>query len=301
MAGEGRYFGVVKKCIPATASRPAQGFIDCAETAALYGRDVFCHDKLANSLTVGQTVSFGVNVNASGMPQAIDVTDENGQPIELQASVGLTGFEAQSAQQWPGAQAAPQWSGVTSQRLYEVLMPEAAGSSGKQVATALLEAAEMLGVGHDLRNAVLGGSKGGKGGGGGPQWPAQQSWEPSWSPPDKGWAKGSSKGWSSEGSSFGKKGGGKKGGKSGPYPAAPSGGDGATYDGVVKTVNKADASSGGKPFGFIECAETAQIYGRDVFLHSQQAQELEVGQAVRFEVMLNNRGMPQAHNLVKFG
>jgi len=65
----------------------------------------------------------------------------------------------------------------------------------------------------------------------------------------------------------------------------------------VKGITLAGAN-GDHSYGFVDCDETKQIYGRDIFLHSSQANELEVGQKVRFDVSLNQRGMPQAHNLM---
>mmetsp|Transcript_69154 Transcript_69154/g.213872 ORF Transcript_69154/g.213872 Transcript_69154/m.213872 type:complete len:130 (-) Transcript_69154:104-493(-) len=70
------------------------------------------------------------------------------------------------------------------------------------------------------------------------------------------------------------------------------------FEGIVKSI--APKGPGNEhTYGFVECDETRKIYGRDVFLHSNQASELEVGARVRFEVGLNPRGMPQAHNIVR--
>ncbi|CAE7924866.1 cspE [Symbiodinium sp. KB8] len=38
---------------------------------------------------------------------------------------------------------------------------------------------------------------------------------------------------------------------------------------------------------------------RDVFLHKQQAEGLQAGDCVNFEVELNQQGNPQARNVVK--
>lgn len=55
-----------------------------------------------------------------------------------------------------------------------------------------------------------------------------------------------------------------------------------------------------KGFGFIDCQETYSLYGRDVFVHRMQIQEsgVIVGQHVYFDVELNNKGHPQARNIV---
>lgn len=65
------------------------------------------------------------------------------------------------------------------------------------------------------------------------------------------------------------------------------------HEGKVKSYNKE------KGFGFIECATTFSTFQRDVFLHKQQAEGLEVGDAVSFEVAMNAQGNPQARNVVK--
>merc|ERR1712039_332581 len=49
------------------------GFIESAEAFQYYGRDVFLHKALMGDLAVGATVSFTVEANKEGMPQARDV------------------------------------------------------------------------------------------------------------------------------------------------------------------------------------------------------------------------------------
>jgi hypothetical protein len=294
--GDGqRYYGTVKKIFQGSHGRPAHGFLECAETQLVFGRDVFIHDKIANFVHVGQALSFGVRINDAGMPQAVDVLTEDGSPLAESHSGGAYEF------------AVP-----TGQRLYDLLMPELspALNSGMQqtVAAALLAAADLLGVANDLRMQVVAtvpqehviASKGG--------WAPQQRHEPSWGP-CKGGYKGCGKdaGWDMKGSGYGQ---GVGGGKAAPYQVPYSNAMGGysgggsphpkgPFEGTVKSIKSAEEGSG-HAHGFVDCHETQQIYGRDVFLHSEQANQLEVGMSVRFEVMLNNRGMPQAHNLVKF-
>lgn len=64
-------------------------------------------------------------------------------------------------------------------------------------------------------------------------------------------------------------------------------------EGKVKSYNQQ------KGFGFIECDAVKQQYKRDVFLHKQQAEGLQAGDCVNFEVELNQQGNPQARNVVK--
>eukprot|EP00439_Symbiodinium_sp_Y106_P001086 s2840_g1.t1 len=52
-------------------------------------------------------------------------------------------------------------------------------------------------------------------------------------------------------------------------------------EGKVKSYNQQ------KGFGFIECDAVKQQYKRDVFLHKQQAEGLQAGDCVNFEVELS--------------
>jgi len=295
MAQDGVFYGTVKKIIPAEPpNKPAHGFVACAETSEQFGRDVFLHSKLAERLQVGQKVLFGVSMNDKGMPQAVDVTLEDGADV-------MSGDVVQQAGKGCGKGG---WSFPTGQRFFDLLMPEFAPAiqtgKGQSVAAALWEAAQLMGVDNDLRMQLMAKSA--------PQ--EKGYYEP------KGWGKGGwDDPWDSKGCSYGKKGGGKHKNHSAPYGGSGgldggageggsgkgrSGGgtpqSGGPYDGVVKSIKSSDPAH-----GFVTCEDTQQIYGRDVFLHSQQVSELEVGSRVQFEVMLNARGMPQAHNLVKFG
>lgn len=71
-----------------------------------------------------------------------------------------------------------------------------------------------------------------------------------------------------------------------------------SFEGTVKCISE---RSGGCAYGFIDCEVTRATYGRDVFLHSTQASELELGARVRFDVQRNAKGMPQAHNVLRIG
>eukprot|EP00415_Alexandrium_ostenfeldii_P002121 UN2121 len=84
-----------------------------------------------------------------------------------------------------------------------------------------------------------------------------------------------------------------------PMQALPPQNSNGPFDGVVKSIAPKGGKGGDHTYGFVECEETRNIYGRDAFLHSNQATELEVGVRVRFEVGLNQRGMPQAHNIMR--
>ena len=58
----------------------------------------------------------------------------------------------------------------------------------------------------------------------------------------------------------------------------------------------------GKGFGFIECAETFAVFNQDVFLHKKEMPSVEhVGAEVQFQIMLNNKGQPQATEVQVIG
>jgi len=66
-----------------------------------------------------------------------------------------------------------------------------------------------------------------------------------------------------------------------------------TYEGTVKSYNP------DKGFGFIFCEATLKRYQSDVFLHKKQAEGVSLGDKVTFEVEVNERGKPQARNVIR--
>lgn len=66
-----------------------------------------------------------------------------------------------------------------------------------------------------------------------------------------------------------------------------------TFNGRVRSFSDV------KGFGFIDCQETLQAFGSDVFIHRYQMAEagLKVGQYVTFAVELNAKGQPQARKV----
>merc|ERR1712087_626704 len=54
------------------------GFIESAEAYNFYQRDVFLHKAVIGNLTVGQNVTFTVEMNEKGMPQARDIKAAGG-------------------------------------------------------------------------------------------------------------------------------------------------------------------------------------------------------------------------------
>lgn len=61
--------------------------------------------------------------------------------------------------------------------------------------------------------------------------------------------------------------------------------------GVIKSFNERTN------YGFIECKELADIYGRDTFVHGKEFQGHYVGEKVSFTVYLGPKGQPQAFNV----
>merc|ERR1719291_313454 len=83
-------------------------------------------------------------------------------------------------------------------------------------------------------------------------------------------------------------------GAAGAAGAANSAGAVASGDRYAGTVKKFDQAKG---FGFIECADLQQMYGRDVWVHHQQLNNFNVGDEVTFDMVLNKAGHPQAIDL----
>merc|ERR1719456_1006210 len=79
------------------------------------------------------------------------------------------------------------------------------------------------------------------------------------------------------------------GGMGMPGPGAATG----RFQGRIKSFNVQ------KGFGFIECPEAHQIYGRDVFLHKAQIGQFQIGSQVSFAVEMNKQNMPQARDLLE--
>jgi len=71
------------------------------------------------------------------------------------------------------------------------------------------------------------------------------------------------------------------------------------FEGEVSAI-KQPTSEGRPAFGFVTCEETRARFGEDVFLHSSQAEMLQVGQKVSFGVQLK-KGKPQAVDLEVIG
>lgn len=72
----GRYYGRIKSF----NTKNGFGFIDCPAANTKYKRDVFVHKKWMSDLQVGEDISFLIETNKEGMPQARDVARTDGRP-----------------------------------------------------------------------------------------------------------------------------------------------------------------------------------------------------------------------------
>jgi len=310
---EVRYSGTVKKLIQGTPQRPAHGFIECPETNLLFGRDVFIHDQLASTLSVGETVSFGVGLNAKGMPQAVDVVKDSAPMQDLHRAGGCApraGGCAPPAMQVPAAPVVRPTAHVpTGERVCELIMPEvsAALQNGmhQSVAAAMVAAADSLGLAKEMQMHFAAPMPSHDMGPPAMMRPPQHmdGWHSNdnWWPPNQ-WGPRPARSQQQQQQ--------QQQQRYEPYGAAanqqammanhaPTPTGPGPFEGIVKCIAAKGSAGGDHTYGFVECEETRKIYGRDVFLHSNQATELEVGARVNFDVSLNQRGMPQAHNLVR--
>merc|ERR1719162_2112428 len=61
--------------------------------------------------------------------------------------------------------------------------------------------------------------------------------------------------------------------------------------GFIKSFNAATG------FGFIDCPQLKELFGRDVFVHGKQMRGHTVGSAVSFAIVLNKENQPQAFDI----
>merc|ERR550537_1503990 len=70
----GRFQGRIKSF----NAKQGFGFIECPEAHAIFGRDVFLHKAQIGDLKVGAMVTYSVEMNKSGMPQARELATLDG-------------------------------------------------------------------------------------------------------------------------------------------------------------------------------------------------------------------------------
>jgi len=70
----------------------------------------------------------------------------------------------------------------------------------------------------------------------------------------------------------------------------------------LRSIGKVKSYNILKGFGFIDCPELKELYGRDVFLHRIQKElsGAEIGEMVEFDVIIDARQVPQSKNVRKY-
>lgn len=278
------YTGVVKAILHGKGF----GFAQCDEPLYKqhYGIDAYLHSSQIEGLSVGTPISFRVKLNARGQPQALDVQPAAGDAAADALAVDDL-FGGAAAMLEPSAQASPSGYNVGS-AWFDTVMAGGASVGVPVVLNGIVEASgDPDGVKAAVKQWLMGqvGFPGRAGGGagapGGPRKVPPIAASPRWS----------------------------------PYPVAPvavmppvaasvSGiaedpGFEERFEGEVSAI-KQPTSEGRPAFGFVTCEETRARFGEDVFLHSSQAEVLQVGQRVRFGVQLK-KGKPQAVDLEVIG
>jgi len=254
---ERRGKGVIKSFNP----QAGFGFIQCEELHAVFGNDVFLHQKQLGDFVPGAAVTFAVCLSKDNKPQAYDLmavapgrTGKGGPPW---------GFPGEWQQDWgPEFWGGDSWWG---------------GCGG------------------------WGCGGGGWGCGGGKPGMMPQMFGPDqmkgkgW--PCKGGA-GKSKGSDDTGGMATPDGTGAVSQRKRPYGVQPNAGkldeqiDLGQHIGVIKSFNTENG------YGFISCADLQEKgYSNDVFLHHNQVGQCRVGDEVFFTVYLNSKGQPQARDL----
>lgn len=72
-------------------------------------------------------------------------------------------------------------------------------------------------------------------------------------------------------------------------------------DSELRHVGRIKSFEPQKGYGFIDCPEAKERFGRDVFIHRREMGGLEVGSDVEFSIELNEKGQPQARDLHRLG
>jgi cold shock CspA family protein len=261
------------------------GFINCAETHAVYGRDVFIQklnisEALWNSLQTGQGVTFDVTLDAKAQPQAMNVTiTSQGDPSAKKGGKdkgwgkGKKGWEASD----PYAGYGDAWGGDGGYggKGGGYPPPEAVGLPPQSQMVSLQGQA-----GYFVPMSVLSpmAPYGAAPGGGGKKRPADEM--------DGGKGGKGGKGWGD--SKF-------------PRPAVPNPGldpEQQTFSGVMK--GRLNMQTG---YGFIQSDEVGMMYpGKDVFVHSKmcpwvESMTLEKDTKVQFQYVEKD-GAPQCVRIV---
>lgn len=281
------FTGTVKAILP----EKGFGFVSCDESFAQFGADAFLHSTQLPGLEQGMEISFKVQLNAKGKPQATDVS-----PV---SAPGLAPAHRQVARKalaaaWQGCNASPQtWQprarphsqsrGADSGYSVGEAWLDAVRHGGAQVGVPVVLSgiAEATGDHEGVFQAVS-------------DWLAANSPSGGLAPPRV------PKHTTARSSPYG---GVASSSRSKPIGAPNFGSDlppesgEQRYEGEVSAI-RPPTPEGRPGFGFAKCAAIKELYGDDVFLHSSQAENLQVGQFISFDIQINKSGRPQAINVM---
>merc|ERR1719291_486281 len=71
-----------------------------------------------------------------------------------------------------------------------------------------------------------------------------------------------------------------------------------TEERLVGRIKRYTDMPNGGGYGFIDCEETKLRFSRDVYIHKNQMHGMKIGDMVSFTVVRNNKGEPQARNVM---
>lgn len=290
-----RYSGSIKSF----AADKGFGFIECPQLYEAYGRDTWLHHAQLQTFQVGEPVEFTMTLNKQGSPQAIDLTSpgQKGQPGKGKGSAG----KAAASNGGDGERYAGTIKSFTAEKGFGFIecaeLFEAYGRDTwlhhAQLQT--FQVGEVVEFSMTLNKqgnpqaldlAAPGQAGGGKAAGGkaAPRASPMGSWATKSSPPAKGKDKALNQ---TEDELLLQQ---LQQGLAEDESAEPPG-LGERHSGTVKSFMAE------KNFGFIDCAELKQAFGRDTWVHGKQVGSFSVGDSVTFSMTLNQQGHPQAIDL----
>eukprot|EP00928_Gymnodinium_smaydae_P030910 TRINITY_DN2284_c0_g2_i3.p1 TRINITY_DN2284_c0_g2~~TRINITY_DN2284_c0_g2_i3.p1 ORF type:complete len:1209 (+),score=162.76 TRINITY_DN2284_c0_g2_i3:61-3687(+) len=241
-----------------TAFNPEKGygFIQCPETFALFGKDVWVHHAQVGNFAVGDSVSFRIVFNKDGNPQAIELklasAKAGSQPVGIPK--GPVSEGAAGSERYVGTiiRLNPEENGFGF-----IECPETFLWYGKDIYVHKSQVGAFA-IGDTVSFALSFNTDGN---------PKAIDVKPAS-------AKAASQ----------------------PVAAAkkPLAEAAARSDRCVGTIKNFFPE---KACGFIQCPETFEWYGRDVYVHENQLGRFAVGDTVSFTVILSKDGHPQADGL----
>jgi len=275
---ERRGQGVIKSFNPAAGF----GFIQCEDLYAVFGNDVFLHSKQLGGFGPGAVVSFAVCLNKDNKPQAYDLMSVGGGKGCFD---GKGSFDGKGCFDGKGGCCGGPWDckgawfgkgGWLGDGQWDDW------GQGPQTQELNAFAGQMKGMGWSFGGAGKGGPAAVKGQG-------NTGDESASSMLQRKRPYGQMGGKPEEQMELG-----QHGGESGMEHASSTLKLKAEQKGTIKSFNVDNG------YGFIASPDLqAMGFTNDVFLHHQQRGEAKVGDEVIFTVFLNNKGQPQARDLVQ--